>query len=307
MKIAIQMEPLRAVNFAKSTNGALLREAVRRYGRVFIYQPEMLSFTAAGLSADGCWIDAKENELEERSPESVILNGMDVLLMRQDPPFDMRYITATYLLESLAGQVRVLNNPASVRSYPEKWIPTLFPDYTPPTLITRSPDELRRFAEEHGKVVVKPLYAFGGEGILVLEAGDRNLVPAMELLLARYDLPCVAQAYLPAVTEGDIRILLIDGEVVGAFRRVPVTHDHRANLSAGGQLAEVVLTDRHKAICEVVSPFLKEHGLFFTGLDVIGDSLTEVNVTSPMGITQIEQLTGQNLAVHFWDKVEAMG
>lgn len=303
LRIAFQMEPLEQSDRVKSTSFRLLTEAARRGHALFHYTVDQLSFREGRVVAQGSAVSGKDYALGEAC--ALDLAEMDVVMMRQDPPFDMHYLTATWLLELLPKRVRVINHPAEVRNYPEKIMPLLFPHLVPATLITQQLTEVRAFHREHKDIIVKPLYAFGGRGVFRLKEGDSNLEPVVELLQERYQLPFIVQKYVPEVKEGDKRIVLFGGKVVGAFWRRPVGDDHRANLRVGGDLQPAELTVRDHEICEALSPLLKEKGLFLTGIDVIGPYLTEVNVTSPMGLVQLDALYGTDTAKLFWDMLEA--
>jgi len=226
------------------------------------------------------------------------------VLMRQDPPFDMAYITAAHLLELLKGETLVVNDPEWVRSSPEKLFPLIFPGLLPETLISRDPVEIEAFREKHRDIILKPLYGNGGAGVFKLTESDSNFASLMEIFMERSREPIIAQAFLPAVSKGDKRVILIDGEAVGAINRVPKKGEARSNLHVGGTAEPVDLTDTDKAICERIGPELKKRGLILVGIDVIGDKLTEINVTSPTGVQELKRFTGVDAASLFWDAVE---
>ena len=232
------------------------------------------------------------------------LAEFDVILMRQDPPFDMAYITATHLLEHVADRVLVVNNPRSVRNAPEKLFVTHFEGLLPPTLITADRSQIIAFREEHGDVIVKPLFGNGGAGVFRIKPGDENLNSLLEMFSTLYREPVIVQRYLPEVRQGDKRIILIDGEPAGAVSRVPAVGEARANLHVGGKAVKAELTDREREICALIGPTLREQGLIFVGIDVIGDYLTEINVTSPTGIQEIDRLDGASLEAKVWDAIE---
>jgi glutathione synthase len=236
--------------------------------------------------------------------ETVDLAAMDVVLMRQDPPFDMAYITATHLLEHIHPRTLVVNDPGSVRNAPEKIFITRFPDLMPPTLITSDKEQALAFRAEHSDIIVKPLYGNGGAGVFHIAPDDENLNALLELFTELYREPTIIQAYLPQVRQGDKRIILIDGEPAGAINRVPVKGEARSNLHAGGTPLQSTLSAREEEICAAIGPELKERGLLFTGIDVIGDYLTEINVTSPTGLQEINRFDGVTLEVDIWDAIE---
>jgi glutathione synthase len=227
-----------------------------------------------------------------------------VVLLRQDPPFDMAYITTTHLLERIHPKTLVVNDPAHVRNAPEKVFVMDFPELMPETLITRDPSTIRDFRNEFGDIIIKPLYGNGGAAVFRLREDDENLSALLELFLERFREPFMVQRYLPAVRQGDKRIILIDGEAVGAINRIPAMGDARSNMHVGGQAVPTEMTERDHEICEALAPELKRRGLLLAGIDVIGDYLTEINVTSPTGIREVQRFGGADIASLFWDKVE---
>jgi glutathione synthase len=229
---------------------------------------------------------------------------MDVVLLRQDPPFDMAYITSTHLLERIHPQTLVVNDPAWVRNSPEKIFVTEFPDLMPETVITRDWEEIRAFRKEMGDIILKPLYGNGGAGVFHLAEGDRNLTSLLEMFTQMFREPIIAQRYLPKVREGDKRVLLVDGEPVGAINRVPAEHDSRSNMHVGGKAVKTEMTARELEICERIGPALKERGFLIVGIDVIGDVMTEINVTSPTGLREVEKFGGADIAALMWDAIE---
>jgi glutathione synthase len=237
---------------------------------------------------------------------TIALAEMDVVLMRQDPPFDMAYITATHLLEHIHPKTLVVNNPAAVRNAPEKLLVTHFPELMPPTLIAWDRGAIRDFRARHGDIIVKPLFGNGGIGVFRIRPDDENLGSLLDMFFTASREPLMVQRYEPAVRLGDKRIILIDGEPLGALNRVPAAGDSRSNMHAGGRPEPTTLTAREREICAAIGPTLKREGLLFTGIDVIGDYLTEINVTSPTGLQQIARFDGVNLAAVIWDKIEAM-
>jgi glutathione synthase len=237
--------------------------------------------------------------------ERLDLGGMDVVLMRQDPPFDMAYITATHLLEHIHPKTLVVNDPASVRNAPEKLLVTHFPELMPPTLITWDLDAIRSFRAEHQDIIVKPLFGNGGAGVFRIKPDDENLSSLLEMHFARSREPLMFQRYEPAVRRGDKRIILIDGVAMGAINRVPAQGEARSNMHVGGRPEKTVLTPREQAICDTIGPTLRDQGLIFVGIDVIGDWLTEINVTSPTGLQEVARFDGTLLEKAIWDSIEA--
>ncbi len=236
--------------------------------------------------------------------EELDLAEMDVILMRQDPPFDMAYITATHILEHIHPKTLVVNDPAAVRNAPEKLFVTHFPDLMPPTLITAHAQEIQEFRAEHKDIIIKPLFGNGGAGVFHIQPGDENLSALIEMFTERSREPIIAQGYLPAVRLGDKRIILVDGEAVGAINRVPAEGEARSNMHVGGTPLKSTLTKRDQEICDAIGPTLRDQGLIFVGIDVIGDYLTEINVTSPTGIQECGRFDGTNLSVSIWDAIE---
>ena len=239
-------------------------------------------------------------------PERADLSTFDVVLLRQDPPFDMGYITTTHLLERIHPKTLVVNDPAHVRNAPEKIFVTEFPDLMPETLITRDPEEVAAFRRAHGDIIIKPLYGNGGAGVFRLSEGDQNLASLLEIFAAAYrGEPYVVQRYLPAVRAGDKRIILVDGVAVGAINRVPADGESRSNMHVGGRPEPIEMTRRDREICEAIGPSLKARGFIFVGIDVIGDYLTEINVTSPTGIREVKRFGGADIAALVWNAIEA--
>jgi glutathione synthase len=307
LAVAIQMDPIETINIDADSTFALALEAQRRGHTLHHYLPRQLTLT------DGC-LTARARPLEVRrergrhftlgAPETLALAQMDVILMRQDPPFDMAYITATHLLEHVRDEVLVINDPVSVRNAPEKLFATHFPGLMPPTLITSDRDAIMEFRREHGEIILKPLFGNGGAGVFRLGPADENLNALLELFTQIYREPIIVQRYLPEIRQGDKRIILVDGEAVGGVLRVPPAGEARANLHVGGTAVKTVLTAREHEICAAIGPTLKEQGLVFVGIDVIGDYLTEINVTSPTGIQEINRLDGVALETKVWDAID---
>jgi glutathione synthase len=309
LAIAIQMDPIESIDIDADSTFVIALEAQRRGHRLFYYQPKQLALRHDRLIAHG-W----DLTLERRkgahfhlgAPRVVELADFDVVLLRQDPPFDLAYITSTHLLEHVPPRVLVVNDPIQVRNAPEKLLITHFPALMPPTLITSQRAEIEAFRAEHADIIVKPLFGCGGSGVFHLKPGDENLSSILELfatLIPRE--PLMIQRYLPEIRNGDKRIILVEGEPVGAVSRMPQSGEARANFHSGGQPALTRLTERERAICAAIGPTLRERGLLFCGIDVIGDYLTEINVTSPTGLQQINRLDGVCLEALVVDAIEA--
>ncbi len=309
LAIAIQMDPIDTINIDADSTFALALEAQRRGHALFHYLPQALTLRDGRLYARGRPLEVFRrhgNHHRFGDFEELDLAGLDVVLMRQDPPFDMAYIPATHLLELLPDDgPLVVNDPASVRNAPEKLFVLRFKELMPPTLLSLDRDEIRAFWEEHGEVILKPLFGNGGAGVIHLRPGDDNLNSLLEMYEAVYREPVMVQRYLPEVRGGDKRIILIEGEALGAVNRVPAAGEARANMHVGGRAAKTELTPRERDICAAIGPTLREQGLVFVGIDVIGDYMTEINVTSPTGIQEIARLDGVDLAVNIWDAIEA--
>ncbi|RAI03352.1 glutathione synthase [Acuticoccus sediminis] len=306
VKVAVQMDPIAGINIAGDSTFALLLEATRRGHTLFHTTPDRLTYRNGVISAAIEPLEVRDEKgnhytLGERVPTPI--DEMDVVLLRQDPPFDLAYITSTHLLER--ANALVVNDPAGVRNAPEKVFVLEFTDLMPDTLITRSRDEIAAFHKEFGEIVVKPLYGHGGGAVFKLGPSDPNRGSLLDMFEATYREPYVIQRFLPRVTEGDKRIILIDGEFAGAVNRVPQKGEIRSNMVRGGAAAATDLSPREREICERVGPRLREMGLLFTGLDVIDGMLTEINVTSPTGIRAVERLGGPNVAAMYWDAVES--
>ncbi|KAB2756775.1 glutathione synthase [Brucella anthropi] len=308
LKVAVQMDHISTVNIAGDTTFALSLEAQKRGHELYHYTPDRLSMRDGVVSArlEKMEVrDVKGDHYTLGEPIRRDLSEMDVVLLRQDPPFDMNYITTTHLLERIHPKTLVVNDPAWVRNSPEKIFVTEFPDLMPETLITKDPQEVMDFRREFGDIILKPLYGNGGAGVFHLADGDRNLTSLLEMFGQLFKEPFIAQRYLKDVRAGDKRIILIDGEPVGAINRVPSETDARSNMHVGGRAEQSKLTPREREICERIGPSLKERGFILVGIDVIGDYMTEINVTSPTGIREIQRFDGTNIAALFWDAVEA--
>ena len=307
LSVAIQMDPIADIDISGDTSFALALEAQARGYSLFIYGPDTLSWDHGTLWARGHHVRLRDevgNHVRFEDEVKLALSEKDVVLMRQDPPFDMAYITATHLLEQLPASTLVVNNPAEVRNAPEKLLVTYFSDLMPTTLISRDPVEIHAFRARHQDIIVKPLYGNGGAGVFRIRPEDQNLNALLEMFFAQSREPLMIQRFEPAVKQGDKRIILIDGEAVGAINRIPAEGEARSNLHVGGQAHPVALTERDKEICAAIGPLLRQRGLLFVGIDVIGDVLTEINVTSPTGIREMSRFTGQNIAAIAWDAIE---
>ncbi|ENP35127.1 glutathione synthase [Brucella abortus] len=308
LKVAVQMDHISTVNITGDTTFALSLEAQKRGHELFHYTPDRLSMRDGVVSARVEKMevrDVKGDHYTLGEPVRRDLTEMDVILLRQDPPFDMNYITTTHLLERIHPKTLVVNDPAWVRNSPEKIFVTEFPDLMPETLITKDPQEVMDFRREFGDIILKPLYGNGGAGVFHLADGDRNLTSLLEMFGQLFREPFIAQRYLKDVRAGDKRIILIDGEPVGALNRVPSETDARSNMHVGGRPEQSKLTPREREISARIGPSLKERGFILVGIDVIGDYMTEINVTSPTGIREIERFDGTNIAALFWNAVEA--
>ena len=308
MRVAIQMDPIGPIDIDADSTFRLAEEAAKRDAELFYYTPDKLALDEGRVTARGWPLTVRRKKGDHFSlgaEQTVDLADMDVVWLRQDPPFDMGYITTTHLLERLAGQTLVVNDPFWVRNYPEKLLVLTFPDLTPPTTIARDLDTLRAFRERHGDMILKPLYGNGGAGVFRLTPEDRNLVSLHEMFTGINSEPLIAQRFVPDVSNGDKRIILVDGEPVGAINRIPPEGETRSNLHVGGRAEKIGLTARDQEICAAIGPLLREKGQVFVGIDVIGDYLTEINVTSPTGIQELERFDGVNVAGHIWDAIEA--
>ena len=308
LAIAIQMDPIESINIETDSTFVVALEAQARGHTLYHYVPRTLSLRDGRLTARARPLEVRRERGRHYTlgAEAVLdLASMDVILMRQDPPFDMAYITATHLLEHVREEVLVVNDPVSVRNAPEKLFATHFNGLMPPTLITADRDEILAFRREHGEIILKPLFGNGGAGVFHLLPEDDNLNALLELFTQLYREPIIVQRYLPEVREGDKRIILVEGEPLGAVLRVPPKGEARANLHVGGRAVKSRLTAREREICAAIGPVLREQGLLFVGIDVIGDYLTEINVTSPTGIQEINRLDGVRLERQVCDAIEA--
>lgn len=308
LKIALQMDPIEDVQVDADTSFDMALEAFGRGHEIWVYQAEDIVFLEGRVSAYAkkiASLERKQGEHVTLEPRTFLdLHTVDVVLIRQDPPFDMAYITAAQILERLQPDVMVLNDPQGIRDAPEKLFVTDFQDLTPPTLITHSLEAVRDFRARHGDIILKPLYGNGGAGVFRVRADDGNFNTIVEQFLEHYREPMIAQKYLSAVTAGDKRIILLDGEAVGAINRVPAKGETRSNMHVGGRPEAISLSARDEEICRKIGPHLKERGLLLTGIDVIGDWLTEINVTSPTGVQEVRRFGGADISALLWNWVE---
>ena len=307
LAVAIQMDPLETVDIDGDSSFALALEAQARGHGLYHYLPRQLSYRQGRIVATARPFELRRERGRHVSfgaPEMIDLATMDVILMRQDPPFNLAYISATHLLDRIHPQTLVVNDPHHVRNAPEKLFVTQFAELMPPTLITNDLDEIKAFRREFRDIVVKPLYGNGGAGVFHLKPGDTNLGSLVELFKTFLDEPLMAQRYIPEIRQGDKRIILVDGKPAGAVNRVPAAEETRANLHVGGRAEKANLTRRDLEICEMIGPTLHERGLIFVGIDVIGEWLTEINVTSPTGLQEIDRFDGVNLEGRIWDVIE---
>ena len=308
LKIAFQMDPITSVDIDADSTFRIAEEAQARDHDLFYYTPDKLAFESGVITARGHRMElrrVKGDHVTLGPEEKIALSDWDVVWLRQDPPFDMGYITTTHLLDMIHPDTLVVNDPFWVRNYPEKLLVLQFQDLTPPTTIARDLDTLRAFKEQHGDIILKPLYGNGGAGVFRLGPDDKNLTSLHELFTGINREPLIAQKFLPDVKNGDKRVILVDGEPVGAINRIPQAGETRSNMHVGGRPAKVDLTDRDREICAAIGPTLREKGQIFVGIDVIGDYLTEINVTSPTGIQELERFDGTNTAKLLWEAIEA--
>ncbi|MBW6507249.1 MAG: glutathione synthase [Rhodobacteraceae bacterium] len=308
LKVAIQMDPIGGINIDADSTFRIALEAQARGHRLFYYTPDRLAYREGRIIARGWPLQVRPvrgDHFTLGAETEVALADWDVVWLRQDPPFDMGYITTTHLLERIHPATLVVNDPFWVRNSPEKLLVLDFPDLTPPTLIARDLATIRAFRARHGDIILKPLYGNGGAGVFRLDPGDRNLASLHELFSGINREPLIAQKFVPDVVKGDKRIILINGEPVGAINRVPAEGETRSNMHVGGRPEQVGLTARDREICARIGPLLREKGQVFVGIDVIGDWLTEINVTSPTGIQELERFDGTNTAERIWQVIEA--
>ncbi|MDN2565948.1 glutathione synthase [Aquibium sp. A9E412] len=308
LSVAVQMNHVSTVAIGGDTTFALCLEAQRRGHRLWHYTPDELSLSAGRVVATAQPLAVRDTAGDHYTlgaAERLDLADLDAVLLRQDPPFDMNYITTTHLLERIHPGTLVVNDPAWVRNSPEKLFVLDYPQFMPETLITRDPTEVDAFRRAHGDIIVKPLYGNGGAGIFHLQQADRNLASLLEMFAQAFREPFIVQRYLDAVRAGDKRIILVDGEPVGAINRVPAEHDSRSNMHVGGRAEPADISEREREICAALAPELKARGFLLVGIDVIGGLLTEINVTSPTGVREVARFGGADIAALFWDAVEA--
>ncbi|MFB9148307.1 glutathione synthase [Roseovarius ramblicola] len=308
MKVALQMDPIAPVDIGADSTFRLALEAQERGHELFYYTPERLAYEEGRVTARGWPLSVRRvqgDHFTAGQDARVDLGDFDVVWLRQDPPFDMFYITTTHLLQRLSPGTLVVNDPFWVRNYPEKLLILDFPDLMPPTAIARDIGTIRDFRARHGDVILKPLYGNGGAGVFHLPQSDRNLASLHEMFTGFSREPLIVQKYLPDVSRGDKRVILVDGEPIGAINRVPAQGETRSNMHVGGRAEKVEMTARDREICERIGPLLRDKGQIFVGIDVIGDYLTEINVTSPTGLQELERFDGTNGAGLIWDAIEA--
>jgi len=308
LKVALQMDPIGSVNIDADSTFRIGLEAQERGHSLFYYTPDRLAFVEGRVVARGWPIELRRefgNHATLGAEAEVDLGSMDVVWLRQDPPFDMGYITTTHLLEMIHPATLVVNDPFWVRNSPEKLLVLRFPGLTPPTAIARDLHTIRAFKARHGDIILKPLYGNGGAGVFRLDPADRNLSSLHELFMTINREPLIVQKFLPDVAKGDKRVILVDGEPVGAINRVPQAGETRSNMHVGGRPEKVGLTARDLEICAAIGPVLRDKGQVFVGIDVIGNWLTEINVTSPTGIQELERFDGTNAAARIWEVIEA--
>jgi len=308
LNVAVQMDPIERINIRGDSTFALLLEAQKRGHRLSYYTPDKLAQRDDKLFAAVQTLDVKDQagaHFALGEAKRIELTAFDVVLLRQDPPFDLAYITTTHLLERIHPKTLVVNDPAQVRNAPEKIFVLEFSDLMPPTLVTRDLAEIKLFREEHGDIVMKPLYGNGGAAVFRLTKEDLNFGSLYDLFAVTFREQWMVQKFLPAVKHGDKRIILVDGEFAGAVNRVPAADDLRSNMVRGGAAQATELTAKEKEICKRLGPALRERGLIFVGIDVIDGLLTEINVTSPTGLRAIKNLGGPDIAAMIWDKIES--
>lgn len=308
MKIAFQMDPIGPIDIAADSTFRLAEEAQARGHELFYYTPDRLAYVEGRVMARGWPLQVQRvvgDHFNLGDEVEVDLADFDVVWLRQDPPFDMFYITTTHLLQRVMPGTLVVNDPFWVRNFPEKLLILDFPELMPPTAIARDLDTIRAFKDRHGDVILKPLYGNGGAGVFHLPESDRNLSSLHELFTGFSREPLIVQKYLPEIKNGDKRVILVDGEPVGAINRVPAQGETRSNMHVGGRPEKIALSDRDREICAAIGPLLREKGQVFVGIDVIGHYLTEINVTSPTGIQELERFDDINVAAMIWDAIEA--
>jgi glutathione synthase len=307
LTVAIQMDPIEKIDINGDSTFALALEAQSRGHTLFYYGPKDMSWRDGTVTAHLRPLSVKNVKGDHFALGKAAVRDLatlDVVLMRQDPPFDMSYISATHMLERIHPKTLVVNDPAEVRNAPEKLFVTTFAQFIPPTLISSDPRAIRAFRDEHRDIILKPLYGNGGAGVFRVRDGDENLGSLLEMFTAFYREPVIVQRYIPEVRKGDKRIILVDGEYAGAINRVPAEGEARSNMHVGGRPEATELTAREKAICAAIGPELKKRGFIFTGIDVIGDYMTEINVTSPTGVHEVRRFGGADIAALVWNAIE---
>ena len=308
LNVAVQMDPIQSISIKGDSTFAMMLEAQHRGHTLFYYQTKTLALASGILSATGHAIRVRDelpNYFTLGEEERVSLSEFDVVLMRQDPPFDMGYITATHMLDHIHPTTLVVNDPTEVRNAPEKLFVLKYKEFMPPTLVTRDASELAAFRMEHEDIIIKPLYGNGGAGVFRIRGTDQNFSSLLEMFGLTYPhQPYMAQKYLADVRKGDKRIILVDGKFAGAINRVPAAHESRSNMHVGGRPEPTTITKREREICEAMGPELKKRGFIFVGIDVIGDYVTEINVTSPTGIREVKRFGGADIAALLWDAIE---
>jgi glutathione synthase len=308
LKVAIQMDPIGPIDINADSSFRIAEEAQARGHTLFYYTPDKLAYQEGRVTARGWPLTVQRVKGDHFSLDDEVevdLSDFDVVWLRQDPPFDMGYITTTHILDMIHPDTLVVNDPTWVRNYPEKLLVLDFPDLTPPTMIARDLDTLKDFRARHGDVILKPLYGNGGAGVFKLRQDDSNLASLHEMFTGINREPLIMQKFLPDVSKGDKRVILVDGEPVGAINRVPAAGETRSNMHVGGRPEKVELTARDLEICAAIGPLLREKGQIFVGIDVIGDWLTEINVTSPTGLQELERFDGTNVTAKLWEAIEA--
>jgi glutathione synthase len=308
LKIAVQMDPIERINIQGDSTFALLLEAQKRGHSLSYYTPDRLNLLNGRVIASVQGLSVRDvvgDHFTLKEPRRVALAEFDVVLLRQDPPFDLAYVTSTHLLERIHPKTLVVNDPGSVRNAPEKVFVTEFPDLMPPTLISRELAEIKAFRAEHGDIVMKPLYGHGGGAVFRVTREDLNFGSLYDMFATSFREQWVVQKFLPAVKDGDKRIILVDGDYAGAVNRIPAADDLRSNMVRGGSPKATELTKREREICARLGPELRQRGLLFVGIDVIGDCITEINVTSPTGIRAVRNVGGPDIAALILDKIEA--
>ncbi len=305
--VAVQMDPIELINIKTDTTFLLALAAQKRGHRLYYYQPKSLTFENDTIYASAYPLTVENTEgahFKLGKQEQLDLMKTDVILVRQDPPYDMAYLTSCHLLEHIEKQTAIINSPKAIRNSPEKLAILQFPELIPPPLISADKERIFAFLELHRDIILKPIYVCGGRDVFRVKTGDSNTTALIDILLTKYQLPLIAQTYIPEVVKGDKRVVLIDGEPVGAILRVPKEGETRANLHVGGKAVKTELTPRDTYICRRISDYLREQGIFLAGIDIIGDYLTEINITSPTGFHEINHFNNSSLQEIFWERLE---